>query len=172
MTPQQIQLLNRACMMAGVDSKKIRPENPFTKSGMTAGLIQAAIAELDPAQAARWRVDAGGALSVATMAELQSGLELSEAAKSDLWNHDADFVGEFQQQKQKKEADQLAWMEKEADRMRREREGDQKVNEQLAREASAKQAKQESLRRHMQLQQRIDSRRAEADRLSGRFVQS
>ena len=101
MTPQQIQLLNRACMMAGVDSKKIKPENPFTKNGMTAGLIQTAIAELDPAQAARWRVDAGSSLSVATMAELQSGLELSESAKADLWNHDADFVGESQQLKQK-----------------------------------------------------------------------
>ena len=138
---------------------------------MTAGLIQAAIAELDPAQAARWRVDAGSSLSVATMAELQSGLELSESAKADLWNHDADFVGESQQLKQKQEADQLAWMDKEADRLRRQREGDQRVNEQLARDASAKQAKQESLRLHMELQQRIDSRRAETDRMSGRFIQ-
>ena len=138
---------------------------------MTAGLIQAAIAELDPAQAARWRVDAGSSLSVATMAELQSGLELSESAKADLWNHDADFVGESQQLKQKQEADQLAWMDKEADRLRRQREGDQRVNEQLARDASAKQAKQESLRRHMELQQRIDSRRAETDRMSGSFIQ-
>ena len=105
------------------------------------------------------------------MAELQSGLELSESAKADLWNHDADFVGESQQLKQKQEADQLAWMDKEADRLRRQREGDQRVNEQLARDASAKQAKQESLRLHMELQQRIDSRRAETDRMSGRFIQ-
>ena len=51
MTPKQIQLLNRACLMAGIDSSKISPSNPFEKSGSTAGMLQAAIAELDPAQA-------------------------------------------------------------------------------------------------------------------------
>ena len=66
--------------MAGIDSSKISPSNPFEKSGTTAEILQAAIADLDPAQAARWRVAAGGSLSVATMAELQSGEELSAAA--------------------------------------------------------------------------------------------
>ena len=61
-------------------------------------------------------------------------------------------------------------MDKEADRLRRGREGDQRVNEQLARDASAKQAKQESLRRHMELQQRIAQRRDHADRMSGKWV--
>ena len=79
-TPKQIQLLNRACKMAGIDSSKISPSNPFEKSGSTAGMLQAAISEIDPAQAARWRVAAGGSLSVATMAELQGGEELSAAA--------------------------------------------------------------------------------------------
>ena len=86
--------------MAGIDSSKISPSNPFEKSGSTAGMLQAAIAEIDPAQAARWRVAAGGSLSVATMAELQSGEELSAAAQADLWNHDAEFVAEFQQQRE------------------------------------------------------------------------
>ena len=53
MTPKQIQLLNRACLMAGIDSSKISPSNPFEKSGSTVGMLQVAIAELDPAQAAR-----------------------------------------------------------------------------------------------------------------------
>ncbi|QNI53622.1 hypothetical protein SynBIOSE41_01101 [Synechococcus sp. BIOS-E4-1] len=97
-TPKQIQLLNRACKMAGIDSSKISPTNPFEKSGSTAGMLQAAIAELDPAQAARWRVATGGSLSVATMAELQGGEELSAAAQADLWAHDPEFVAEFQQQ--------------------------------------------------------------------------
>ena len=112
MTPKQIQLLNRACKMAGVDSSKISPSNPFEKSGMTAGLLQAAIAELDPAQAARWRVAAGGGLSVATMAELQSGEPLSAAAQQDLWNHDAEFVGEFQQQRDNSLEEQFKALEK------------------------------------------------------------
>ena len=87
--------------MAGIDSSKISPSNPFEKSGSTAGMLQAAIAEIDPAQAARWRVAAGGSLSVATMAELQGGEELSAAAQADLWNHDPEFVAEFQQQREK-----------------------------------------------------------------------
>ena len=40
--------------MAGVDSSKISPSNPFEKSGMTVGLLQAAIAELDPTHIAQW----------------------------------------------------------------------------------------------------------------------
>ena len=111
MTPKQIQLLNRACLMAGIDSSKISPSNPFEKSGSTAGMLQAAIAELDPAQAARWRVAAGGSLSVATMAELQSGEELSAAAQADLWAHDPEFVAEFQQQREAGLAAQLKAME-------------------------------------------------------------
>ena len=79
---------------------------------MTAGLLQAAIAELDPAQAARWRVAAGGGLSVATMAELQSGEPLSAAAQQDLWNHDAEFVSEFQQQRDNSLEEQFKALEK------------------------------------------------------------
>ena len=97
--------------MAGIDSSQISPSNPFEKSGSTAGRLQAAIAELDPAQAARWRVAAGGSLSVATIAELQSGEELSAAAQSDLWNHDPEFVAEFQQQRQKSLDAQLKALE-------------------------------------------------------------
>ena len=87
--------------MAGIVSSKISPSNPFEKSGSTAGMLQAAIAELDPAQAARWRVAADGSLSVATMAELKGGEELSAAAQADLWNLDPEFVAEFQQQREK-----------------------------------------------------------------------
>ena len=111
MTPKQIQLLNQACKMAGIDSSKISPTNPFEKSGSTAGMLQAAIADLDPAQAARWRIAAGGGLSVATIAELQSGEELSAAAQSDLWAHDPEFVAEFQQQRANSFESQLKALE-------------------------------------------------------------
>ena len=36
-----------------------------------------------------------------TIAELQGGEELSAAAQADLWNHDPEFVAEFQQQREK-----------------------------------------------------------------------
>jgi len=118
MTPKQIQLLNQACKMAGIDSSKISPTNPFEKSGSTAGMLQAAIAELDPAQAARWRVAAGGSLSVATIAELQGGEELSAAAQADLWNHDPEFVAEFQQQRERNLEAQLKALEDGANQKR------------------------------------------------------
>ena len=71
-----------------------------------------------PAQAARWRVAAGGSLSVATMAELQSGEELSAAAQADLWNHDPEFVAEFQQQQEKSLEAQLKALERGAEEKR------------------------------------------------------
>ena len=89
---------------------------------MMAGLLQAAIAELDPAQAARWRVAAGGGLSVATMAELQSGEPLSAAAQRDLFEHDAKYVEEIQQQQVDQEAAQLKAFEEQAAQMRFNRE--------------------------------------------------
>ena len=104
--------------MAGIDSSKISPTNPFEKSGSVAGMLQAAIAELDPAQAARWRVAAGGSLSVATMAELQGGEELSAAAQADLWNHDPEFVAEFQQQRERNLEAQLKALEDGANQKR------------------------------------------------------
>ena len=92
MTPKEIQVLYRACQSAGIDASKITPANPFEKSGGTAQLLQAAVSQVDPAQAARWRVSAGGGLSIATLAELESGAQLSQQAQKDLWEHDADFV--------------------------------------------------------------------------------
>ena len=46
MTPQEIDILNQACIAAGIDSSKIQPDNPFSKSGGTPSLLQAAVAGL------------------------------------------------------------------------------------------------------------------------------
>ena len=75
-------------------------------------MIQAAVAEFAPEQAAKWRCDAGGGLSVQTLAEMQSGQPLTAAAQQDLWNHDAEFVGEFQQQRDNSLEEQLKALEK------------------------------------------------------------
>ena len=60
MTDQEIQILADACRMAGIDATKIKPENPFEKSGSTATFIQGAVEQIDPVMAAKWRVAAGG----------------------------------------------------------------------------------------------------------------
>ena len=59
MTEKEIDVLAQACRAAGIDASKIKPENPFTKNGGTATILQAAVAELHPEQAAEWRVAAG-----------------------------------------------------------------------------------------------------------------
>ena len=118
MTPKEIELLAKACRMAGIDATKITPSNPFGKSGGTAGMLQAAVAELNPVQAAKWRVAAGGGLSVATMSELQSGQLLSDDAQRDLYLHDPQFVADVQRQQVSAEEQELKAMQEQADAMR------------------------------------------------------
>ncbi len=60
MTEKEIDVLVQACRMAGVDTTKIKPENPFEKSGATATFIQGAVEQIDPVMAAIWRVATGG----------------------------------------------------------------------------------------------------------------
>ena len=95
MTKKEIEVLAQACRAAGVDTTKIKPENPFEKSGATATFIQGSVEQIDPVMTAKWRVAAGGGLSLATMAELQSGESLSEAAQKDLYQHDPEYVKEI-----------------------------------------------------------------------------
>ena len=170
MTPEEIKILNDCCRIAGVDASKISAENPMSKKGGTASLPQAAAAEFHPAQAAKWRLDAGGSLSVATLTEVHAGGELSDAAKSDMWLHDPDFVVNRQREQSMTVEKQLAWLDAETDKSRRAREGDQAVDFQNAKTAAQQEAKQESLRRHLEQQQRIAQRRNHADRMSGKWV--
>ena len=144
MTPKEIQILHQACVAAGVDATKIQPDNPFSKSGGTAQMLQAAVSEIDPAQAARWRVAAGHGLSLATMAEMQSGGELSEAAMQDLWEHDSAFVTDTIKQRQQAEEQTLAMFEAESDRMRRARYGDKAVDVQIEKDAAAEESRIQS----------------------------
>ena len=114
MTEKEINVLAQACKAAGIDATRIKAENPFSKNGGTATMLQAAIAEFHPEQAAMWRVAAGSSLSLATMAELQSGAELSAAAKSDLYQHDAQFVRDLKQQQAAESVSTEKWLEEQA----------------------------------------------------------
>ena len=180
MTPQEIQILNQACQMAGIDSSKISPNNPFEKSGGTAQLLQAAVGEIDPAQAAKWRVAAGGSLSIATLAEMQSGDQLSQKAMEDLWQHDAAFVVDYQKQQQVSEAAMLKQMEDDSAALRlrnkvREVGGNEaRAKEALAREDAANQQrelqKQQAAEHARQMNQRLEQQRQNAARMAGAFI--
>ena len=179
MTPTEIQVLVQACRAAGIDANKVQPTNPFKKSGKVADLLQAAVAEIDPGQAAKWRVAAGGSLSVATLSELQSGGDLSAAAKADLYAHDAEFVRDLKQQRTNEQAATEKWLEEQTaatalrnkvrecgseaaakERMRFEAQRDEELR--AAREASQRQAQQ--------LQARLDQKRIEQARMAGRLT--
>ena len=70
MTSQEIQVLYRAYQSAGFAASRIKPNNPFEKSGGTACLLQAAVSQVDPAQAIKWLVESGISLNIATLAEM------------------------------------------------------------------------------------------------------
>ena len=178
MTPREIQILNRACQMAGIDSSKIRPENPFTKSGGTPSLLQAAVAEIDPQQAARWRVEAGGGLSVATLSEMQSGGDLSRAAMEDLYLHDAEFIADQAKQQQDYETRMLADMEAKSQEMRLQMKtrqlggNEDRARAELEREALADQQREQqrldSAKHAQEMQARIHQRQVQSANLAGR----
>ena len=170
MTPQEIDILNRACIAAGIDSSKIQPANPFEKSGGTAAMLQAAVASIDPAQAAKWRVSAGQGLSVATMAEMQSGQQLSESAMQDLWDHDSAFVVDTIKQRQQAEEQTLAMFEAESDRMRRARYGDKAVDAQIQKDAAAEESRIQSAKHAQEMEARIQQQRIQSANLAGRLI--
>ena len=177
MKPQEIQILSQACRMAGIDAGTITPENPFSKSGKVAGLIQAAVSEIAPEQAARWRVDAGGSLSVATLAEMQSGEPLSEAAMNDLWNHDPAFVVDRQKEQQQQEQAVIQQMEKRTAELRlkntmrqtngNETEARRVIEAEDANEAKRQEQQQVAAQHARELEQRLAQQRNEARRMSG-----
>lgn len=179
MTPKEIQVLAQACRMAGIDATKITPANPFEKSGKTADLIQAAVSELDPGQAAKWRVAAGGGLSVATLAELESGQELSAAARSDLYAHDHHFVADLQKQKAAEAVSAEKWLKEagEATALRNkiretgsEAAAREKMKLEAQRDEELKAAREASAVHAQQMQQRLDQKRVEQARMAGRLT--
>ena len=163
--------------MTGTDPKTISPENPFSKSGKVAQMLQVAVAEIDPEQSARWRVDAGGGLSVATLSEMQSGEQLSQAAMQDLWQHDPAFVVDVQRQQQTAEERMLKSLDEGAAATKlRNKAREFGGNEERAREALKAEAerdeqlkaqREESQRHAQQLNQRLEQQRQQARQMAG-----
>ena len=111
-------------------------------------------------------------MSVATLSEVNAGGELSDAAKSDMWLHDPDFVVNRQREQSMTVEKQLAWLDAETDKSRRAREGDKAVDAEHAKAQAQQEAREESLRRHNELQRRIEQRQQQEAAASGRFIQS
>ena len=100
MTPQELNIFIDCCKRVGKDPHELQDENPFTKKGGLAQMIQMAASQFHPEQAARWRNQAGLGISAGTKAELRSGQPLSQRAMADLWEHDPQFVVESRRHQQ------------------------------------------------------------------------
>ena len=179
MTPTEIKVLVQACRSAGIDANTISAENPFEKSGSTAAILQAAVAAIDPAQAAKWRVAAGGGLSVATLAELEGGGDLSAAAKADLYAHDHQFVSDLQKQQVADQAKTEKWLEDQLAATALKNKIRETGSEAAAREkmrleeqqaAALQQSREESARHAREVQQRIDQKRIQDAQMAGRLT--
>ena len=155
----------------GQDPYKLSRENPFSKSGKVAQLLQVGVAEFFPAKAAQWRTAVDGGVSAGTIAELKAGGQLSPQAMQDLWEHDPSFVDELIKRRQQQETDLEAKLDAEADKMRRNREGDAEVDRQNAKAEADAKARAESAERARQMQERIEQRRANTDRMAGQVIQ-
>ena len=60
MTKQEIQVLYQAYTSVGFEASKVNRAEPFKKSVVTARFLQAAVAQVDPAQIVKLCIEAGG----------------------------------------------------------------------------------------------------------------
>ena len=113
--------LYQAAKDAGIDASTLTAENPFLKSGSTAGMLQAVLQENDPVLAAEMRVAAGITPSLAAMAQLMQGGDIDAAARQSLIETDPAYAAEVV--KQQKVADEkiIQNMQSAADAKRQQR---------------------------------------------------
>ena len=114
------------------------------------------------------------------MAELQSGGELSAAAKSDLYAHDAQFVRDLKQQQVAESESAAKWLkEQTAATQLRNKAREFGGNEQLAKERlqfeaqrdeELRAAREASQQHAQQMQRRIDQKRIQHAQMAGRLT--
>lgn len=127
MSEKELQLLVNAAQLARLNPSELKPINPFSQQGGKATSMQVAVAELDPAQAARWRVEAGESISLESAAAKAGLTPMSRAAHNELSAIDADYITGQEEAKGRREADLLASLEKGADQLREAREKQQQT---------------------------------------------
>ena len=110
MTENELKVLLAAAQTAKLDPANLKPQNPFRMEGKIAQSMQIAVEQVDPAQAARWRTEAGATHSLAAAAARIGMIEHTPATKQELRETDPDFItGELEAK--------AAWEAKMLDRM-------------------------------------------------------
>jgi len=129
MTDAELKVLHQAAIKLGIPTTELSVRNPFEMKGRKAEMLQAAISEVDPVQAAAWNRDAGGELSLACQMAERGLIEHSSATKRELWEQSPNYVVQKMAADKKAEEDLLAKWEKEAGDAREKRTGSREVDE-------------------------------------------
>lgn len=127
MNETELQTLLNAAKLAKIDPSGLKPVNPFTQSGERAQAMQMAVSEVDPAQAARWRIAAGETISLASAAAKAGLAGMTPAAHEELKSLDADYIAGAQEAEARREADLLDSLEKGAAGLAEKREAQQQA---------------------------------------------
>ena len=113
--------LYRAAKEVGVDPATLSAENPFTKSGATAAMIQGVIQENDAILAAEMRQAAGIGPNLAAVAQMISGGEIDDAARQELIRTDPKFAQSEIAKAKAEDAEFMNGMEKASKNLRMQR---------------------------------------------------
>ena len=132
MQENELKVLLQAASMLGISANDLKPANPWSFQGQRAESIQAAVASIDPAQSARWRVEAGQGLSLGAAAAKAGITEMTNAQHAELVSLDADYAAGVEESRARREADVLASLEQGAEKLREARE---KQSQQFQRQA-------------------------------------
>ena len=125
MDDKQLQLLLTAAQQLKIDPNTLQVKNPFLLQGDTAVSMQTAISEIDPAQAARWRIEAGQSLSLGAAAAKAGLTPMTKETFDNLSQMDPDFLVGVEESRARKEAELLKGMEEASAQMAAKREAQQ-----------------------------------------------
>ena len=115
MNEGELKVLLDAAQLARIPADGLKPVNPFSQNGNRASAMQMAVEEINPAQAARWRVEAGNSVSLAAAAAKAGLTEMNHTIHNELQQLDADYITGQQEASARREAELLASLEKGAD---------------------------------------------------------
>ena len=120
---QDIEVLMRAAAFAKIPAEQLKALNPYTQDSPRGKVMQAAVEEIDPVTAAKWRTASGSQMTLETVAAEMGLIEHTTATKTDLLKHDPNAVLQQRAAQEDWEKKQLEAMEKAAAEMRLRRTG-------------------------------------------------
>ena len=114
---EQLKALLVAAQTLGINPNELKPSNPWEFQGPRAESIQAAVAQQNPAIAAKWRLEAGQSVSLGAAAARAGIGVMTNAQHQELLELDPDYAAGAQEAQSRREAEILASMEEGASKL-------------------------------------------------------